>query len=389
MNVVGLSWDYFVRGLDGKSKGNFEIRQCECAKNLTNLIRIVYSPRSANKNKVITSSNMHIYYTSSISRVFFAIDVIKIIMNIRKKIKIDLITAEDPVFAGIVGILVKYIFKIPLNVQLHYDAIDNPYRLAERKRNYVYNIVTKWVVRRADSIRVPSIELQEKLLSLGINKERIWIIPVGVTVSKFENASGDKIRKYYLRDRFDKIILYVGRLSPEKDIPTLLLAFKEILKNHETTLLLLVGEGKEREHLKVSVKEYGIENNVIFCGPIDYEILPEYYAASDIFVLPSLREGRASVLVEAVLTKKPIVTTNVSGARDCVVDGKTGFIIESQNCKKMVEKIVYLLDNPDVAMQFGKTGYEHFNKNLKEANEVKALIHSWEEATKIKFANQR
>ncbi len=380
LNVLGLSWDYCVRNLDKNTSGDFMVKQQEYAKLLNSLVRIIYSPRQLKlRSEDAVNGNLRIIYSNSVNKLFFFMDVIRIVKDINKNTAINVISAEDPVFTGLIGVMLKRIFLIPLNVQIHYDAIDNRFRLSERKINYLYNFIAKWVVRRADSIRVPSEDLKNKLIGLGINENRIYVIPVRVSVSNFEGVDGSRVRSGLLRNNFKDIILYVGRLSPEKDIPTLLRAFKKVVTIYPKTLLVLAGEGRERGALLGMANDLSIRENTDFVGSIEYHKLPEYYAACDIFVLPSLREGRASVLVEAMLARKPIITTKVSGAGDCVVDGKTGYIIGLQNYEILSEKILILLNNPDVAKKFGEEGYLHFNEKLKYSNSIEALIRCWEE----------
>jgi len=386
LNVLGISWDYYIRNLDSGTNGDFNVRQREYSERLKSLVRIVYSPQNTNTDRNSCENNLEIYYSSSKNRMYFPLDVVNITRNIIKDKHIDVLSAEDPVFAGPVGLFLRNKYKIPLNVQIHFDAIDNPYRLSQRKRNHLYNIIAKWVVRRADSIRVVSEEIKMKLLNIGIDEKKIWVVPVRITASMFENAVGDEIRKDLLKGKYNKLVLFVGRLSPEKDIPTLLKAFAKVLHKHSSALLLIVGEGRERAQLMNIVDELHMKENVLFQGAVQYDLLPQYFAACDLFVLPSLREARGNVVVEAALCKKPIITTSGTGAQEWVINNQSGFIIKQKDHDCLADKILYLLDNSDIARQFGEREYNFVKEKLRVLNDVDTLIRCWEETAKVKVS---
>ena len=105
-----------------------------------------------------------------------------------------------------------------------------------------------------------------------------------------------------------------------------------------------------------------IKDNVIFEGHV--EDIIQYYYSSDIFVLPSNYEGRARVLVEAMACGMPVITTDVSGASDVIIEGENGFIVPGNNSKALAQKIVYLLENPELRKEMGERGKRYVKENL-------------------------
>ena len=279
----------------------------------------------------------------------------------------------------------KRMFKIPLNVQIDSDRINNPFWLKERKINLLYNEIAKWIVKKANSLRVMSSDVKKKLAMLGIREDKIWVVPTPVMVDRFEGIDVSLFRKQNIDKKFNKIVLFVGRLSPEKNVSLLLEAFPYVLQKNPSTLLLIIGSGKQEKELRDMASYLKIDKSTIFTSGIPNKKLPFYFASCDVFVLPSLHEGRANVLIEAALSKKPIIVTSVSGAKDWVIDNKTGFIINQMNCEQLVEKILFLLDNPKIAQKFGETGYNYVKQKLQETNEVNELIQCWEETAKIEI----
>ena len=168
------------------------------------------------------------------------------------------------------------------------------------------------------------------------------------------------------------MVLFVGMLIKQKNMPNLLKASKLVLNNHPKTLFAIIGDGPEKDYLSRLCRELDIAQYVRFLGLVSYDNLPEYYAACDLFVLPSWFEGLAKVLMEAAYAQKPIVATNVSGANDIIIDNETGYIVEVDNPQQLADRIEKLLENPDKAITMGAQGYKHainycdFPKNLEK-----------------------
>ncbi|HPB67760.1 MAG TPA: glycosyltransferase family 4 protein, partial [Candidatus Omnitrophota bacterium] len=197
-------------------------------------------------------------------------------------------------------------------------------------------------------------------------------------LSHFQSLDGSEIRAKYKKEGFEQILLFVGRLVRQKDIPNLFSAFKYILQEKPKTVLLLAGEGPLKTDLGLLSEKEGIAKNVRFVGSVDHAEIQKYYSACDIFVLPSIFEGRATVIVEAILSKKPIVSTDVSGLREWLVNGETGFVVPRRNPKALADKVVFLLNNPEKIVSFGNKGYEVAQKNLKVIGDIRSMITLWE-----------
>lgn len=377
MNVLAIGLDYLMLKKDSV-RGDVRERQLDYAKHLASFKEVIYSPRSLGLKPENWSDNLKIYPTNSKNKLSFIIDAYKICCSICKDNKIDAITVEDPFTTGLVGYLLKRKFKIPLNVQAHIDFVDNKYWMKLRLMNVLFNTLGKFICKRADTIRVVASETKEKLEKYGITAEKITLISVHSDLRRFNSADGFKIRRDYLSKGFDSILLFVGRLVDQKDIPNLFLAFKIILKNRPKTLLLIAGKGPKEYFLKALAKKMNIDKNVIFIGAIEHTLIPQYYAACDVFVLSSIFEGRATVIVEAILSKKPIVSTDVSGLREWVINGETGFIVKRKDPLAFAEKVLYLLDNPDLAKNFGSNGYSFAQSKVDEIGDISSMIKLWE-----------
>jgi glycosyltransferase involved in cell wall biosynthesis len=150
-------------------------------------------------------------------------------------------------------------------------------------------------------------------------------------------------------------LLFVGRMSVDKNIPILIKAVSS-LKDKDVHLYL-VGDGEEKQKNLELVKKYGLDKKVTFVGRLDSKKLYNKYLDSDIVLLPSKVECFGSVLLEAMATGKPVIASNIPGIRSVIKDGYNGILIKptSKNIAKAVEK---LIKKPGLRNKLVKNGLE-------------------------------
>ena len=193
-------------------------------------------------------------------------------------------------------------------------------------------------VQLADHIFVPSSFVQKSLLDAGIKPEKISVIPFGAPIDYFQpQPKPDK--------RFRA--LFVGRISPRKGVHYLLQAWQELqLINAE---LLLVG-----------INEFSAEwlnpykNIFRYVQSVPHSSLNEYYSAASVLVFPSLVEGLALVLLEAMACGIPIITTPNAGGADILTDGVEGFIVPIRDVEALKEKLEWCYCHPLELAQMGQ-----------------------------------
>jgi glycosyltransferase involved in cell wall biosynthesis len=383
MNILSIGIDYTLAMPTSEVMGEAQRRQIMYAKYVKSLHIIVQCLRRPNLQTHKIAQNLFIYPTNSSSRIKAVYDSYRIANRICKNHQIDLITTQDPFTCGIVGYLLKRKHRLPLNIQMHSDNFDNRYWLQERKYNYLFNFVGKKLIHKADTLRVGTSREKEKLIQRwGIKPDKIYLLPVVVDINKFINPVDKNIRGQFISQGFEKIVLFVGRLVYPKDLTTLFKAAKIVIDNQPKTLFMFVGDGKERNSLEAFSKRLGISSNVIFTGEIARDDVPKYFHSCDVFALSSVYEGTCLVLVEAAASGKPIVTTNIAGADDIVINDKTGSVVEPKDFGQLAEKIIYLLEHPEVAEKMGRAGFKHITEVFDEEKMVSGLIKMWEETVK-------
>lgn len=150
-----------------------------------------------------------------------------------------------------------------------------------------------------------------------------------------------------------KTIISAGHLRPIKNFDSIPEVASIALKNHPDWTWKIYGSGTDEylEYLMEKVREYGVENQVEFCGRTNHLI--EIMRESALYVLPSLYEGLPMVLLEAKSQRLPIVSFDIeTGPDEILRDGINGYLVEPYQKKKMAEKIRFLIENPDVRQSF-------------------------------------
>jgi glycosyltransferase involved in cell wall biosynthesis len=220
--------------------------------------------------------------------------------------------------------------------------------------------LTKFIYRRSDAIITYGEHVRTYLIGLGIKQEKIFCSP-HATDNAVYNRSVSDAEKKDLRGRLNlkegqAVVLYVGRLEDGKGLEYLTEAMANIGKKAS---LLVVGTGSKRDDLQRVCSDKGI--STVFAGHVANEDLYLYYAAADIFVLPSVttahfKEPWGIVINEAMNQSCAIVTTNAVGAAagGLVEDGINGFIVPERDASALTDALNHLIDDAKLRGQFSK-----------------------------------
>jgi glycosyltransferase involved in cell wall biosynthesis len=182
----------------------------------------------------------------------------------------------------------------------------------------------------ADIITVPSKLMYEKYLKKGY---KVFYIPNAIDISSFSQDE-DK--------RYEKQIIYAGRLSEEKGILDLLEIAEKIPKNID---LIIVGSGPEESKVKEIIKKFP---NIHFLGYQSKENTIKLIRGSDILIQPSLMEGgTSSTLLEAMACKTPIIATSVDGNKETIIQMQTAYVVSPKQPLEILDAIIDLLGSSE------------------------------------------
>jgi glycosyltransferase involved in cell wall biosynthesis len=190
-----------------------------------------------------------------------------------------------------------------------------------------------------------------------IKTEKVSVIYNGVDSDNFSpKISGEQIKKKYLIHN-SQLILAVGNGGILKGIVFVFLAMKEIAKVMPNVKLMVVGiEPKYREQMISIIKRFNIQKNVILVGRVPNFEMPQYYASSDVVILPSLQENFPIVALEAMSSGKPVIASRVGGIPELVSNNENGILVSPGNVEQMVEALSRLLCNPSLRNRMGDMG---------------------------------
>lgn len=204
-----------------------------------------------------------------------------------------------------------------------------------------------------DLVIAPSRGMQEVLARFGVVSS-VEVVPNGIDLSSFL-APVEPISKGELGfDDRDMVLIYTGRLGPEKNLPMLLRAFAGASKAYENLALLIVGAGPERDNLEDRVRHMGIADRVGFTGLVPYEQLPRYLAVADAFVTASVTEVHPYTVIEAMASGLPVLGILSPGVGDTVEDGVSGLLASQDDLAEFTAKMVRLVTQPECRTEMGR-----------------------------------
>lgn len=201
-----------------------------------------------------------------------------------------------------------------------------------------------------------------KSLSKGAKASMVRIAP-GIDTNHFAPVADSHLLKQELDLEGKRVIVSVGRLVHRKGQDTLVEALPKIVERHPNAHLLFVGVGPHLEYIHKRAIELNVLSNISFVGRVQYADLPRFICVGEIFAMPSRSrlaglevEGLGIVYLEASACGLPVVGGISGGAPDALLEGETGFAVDGLNPAAVAEKILYLLDNPEIASKMGARG---------------------------------
>ena len=211
---------------------------------------------------------------------------------------------------------------------------------------------------------------QKTLSTLGIPKNKITYLPNGVDTDLFSPQEKKE----------DNLLLFVGRIAPDKGLHVLL---KSLLYLKKSIRLVIIGPAGWNLYYQDMLNLIESENQkkkheIRYLGALEQADIIKWYQKASIFILPSFAEGLPVVILEALSCKTPVVATSVGAVPEVVQNRENGILVPLNNPLKLAEAIQYLLDNKDIRIKFGKIGRELVIKSFSLEIVVKQLCSIYE-----------
>ena len=287
---------------------------------------------------------------------FYLATLFASVLSLVRRESISVINAHWVVPQGIVTRLVQSLSSVPVVLTVHGGDIFAFQGLVGR-------FLKRVALKSADACTANSAFTRSQLLQLCPEAD-VSIVPMGVDVAEFEPGQ----RCFSLRQELGikaEMILFVGRLVEKKGVHNLLAAMQRVLVRFPDAALVLVGDGTQRSELERMAERLQIADAVRFLGKLPHEKLPEYYAAADLFVGPSVidrsgdTEGLGVVFIEAASAGLASVGTLVGGISDVLIHNSTGIAVEPDRPEALADAIESLLRDETLRRRLGEAARQH------------------------------
>ena len=283
-----------------------------------------------------------------------AIPVLPGLNMLVKKLNLDIIHVHSPFTMGRVGLRYSRRYRIPL-VFTYHTLYDQYVHYVPVAQDLAKEIVTKYsndFCNHCHHVIVPSTEVEQMLKKYRI-RTPVTVLPTGVPLHKLQQGDPHWLKKNYPIPAENKILLFVGRLTKEKNLEFLIKAFSQVKVRHPQTTLVLTAQGPLEEQLKKLTTSLGmrLEQDVLFTGALPYETLANVYHSADLFVFSSMTETQGLVLIEAMAAGLPVVAVKAFGVQDMVDHMVNGILTECDQ-GQFYEAICTLLENQELYHRF-------------------------------------
>ena len=272
----------------------------------------------------------------------------KLVRHLRKS-KIDLLHTHD-FYTNIFGMTAGFLagVKVRIASRRETSGMRTPAQIQLQRAAYA---LSHQIVANSESVR-------KKLNEEGISNERITVIHSGLDLARVvppaNSSSEETLRRLGVAGWTHFVTIVANMRHDVKDYPMFLRAAAQISKALPETAFLLAGEGPLQSSLQALAAQLGIAGKTFFLGRC--ENIAELLSVSDVCVLSSKAEGFSNSILEYMAAGRPVVATDVGGAREAIAENETGFIVPSGSDELMAERVVALLRDPQNSRAMGERG---------------------------------
>jgi glycogen(starch) synthase len=345
------------------------------------------APGSARRRMMRTHDQRYMHYSEQYSK--------QLAKNLRKHtLDADVVNAHDAMAADAVLELMGE-RQVPLVLTMHgyYSreaASDGEIRTGSPEFMRIQEIERRayrnaWRIVCVDS-RIKDYVTSEFEIDPGL----VSVLPNAIDTDGFSatTPSERKAARSKLRLPEDlKIVLCSRRMVPKNGVPFAVEAMKFVKTAQPETILVLAGDGPERGSVEQVIQSEHLENEIRLVGSVPHAQIADYYAASDIVLVPSIKsegveEATSLSMLEGMSCAKPVIVTNVGGLKETVKDGETGLVVQQSSPEAIADAIDKLLKDPALATRLGKAAREYVKTNHSYTNHATRMLAEYERAVR-------
>ena len=308
---------------------------------------------------IAESKGLKLIFIDSLGREIFLKEDLRALLRL-----IRVINSEKPDIvhthtakAGFLGRVAAKLTGVPIILHTFHGHVFHSYFGFFKTKFFLW--LERLLAKFTDVIITVGNEQRKEIIKYKVaDPEKIVSIPLGLDLKPFVNSRTDpnQLRRELSLPENTLLVGIVARLVPIKNHACFLEAAQLVLQRYDNVRFLIIGDGELRGTLEKKVQDLGIDSRVIFMG--FQHNLVKIYAGLDIVTLSSFNEGLPVALIEAMAASKPVISTDVGGVRDLILDGYNGLLVPSNDPASLAEAIFYLLSNPERREMMGKAGRE-------------------------------
>ncbi len=223
------------------------------------------------------------------------------------------------------------------------------------RKSLTYTLLPRKIVTVSEYVRRLFIEQ-------GIRPDKVITIPSGIDLSKFDpSATTGSLRAELGISPGAPVVVVVAILRKDKGHSYFIHAAKEVVEKFPDAKFLIVGDGPQRGNIEALIHELGLKDHVLMLGL--RKDIPAVLASSDLYVIPSLREGMGQSTMEAMAMGVPVIASNVGGLPELVIGNETGVLVSPQDSPALAEAMIGLLTDKERAARLAQRAQQSIREN--------------------------
>ena len=276
--------------------------------------------------------------------------------------------------AGIIGRLAAKL----AGVKLIIHTIHGPpfYEYQSKWINAIYIFCEKMMAKCCSKLICVAFAMQNEFLKYGIGKrEQYLLVRSGVELDKFhyDEQKRKELREKYNLNENHIVIGTIARLFELKGHDHIINIAHSLVKKHQNIKFVFIGDGVLKNELLHKIKKNNLDQYFSFIGLLAPDEVCSIYSMLDIVIHPSLREGLARVLPEALAAERAVVTFDIGGASEVIGNNETGFIVPAGDEEELSKQLELFLDNPDLRNKMGQQGKKRVYPEFLKEEMVKKI----------------
>lgn len=274
--------------------------------------------------------------------------------------------------ANTVAIFLKSKIDVPMITTIHSDYLldfkDSFYK------DLIFTPINTFALKRFDYYVAVTESFKSMLIGRGFDDKKIYTLYNGINMESdpWVIVKEDFLNRYNIDYDGKFLIGQVARLDGVKNIKMTIKTAHELAKTRRDILFLIAGDGEELEDLKKLAKDLNVEDMIVFLGFVKENM--SFFNAIDLNILTSISESFPYVILEASKMKRATISTDVGGIDELIRDGTDGYLVKSDDYESLSEKIRYLVDNPAIAKDMGKSIYDRVKESFSTVSMARAQL---------------